>query len=332
MVLIRCGVVTDLAASDKPKTAGELAEGTGASERLIVRMMRPLTATGVFREAAEHTYAATPISHALATPALTGGFQFMFDYATRSLANMPRCLEKAGFRDVDGPPGPFQDCNGTDELMFPYLARDQGMMAHFNHFMSGSLATRADWFDKFDAEAIVLAGAEADDPDATLLVDIAGGGGHDVEAFSRAFPLAPGRLVLQDLPAVIAGTGRPADGRVARQAHDMFTEQPVRGARAYYVRNVFHNWPDDGCVEVMRRTAGAMARGYSKLLIFEWVLPARGVPLYPALLDVNMMALLNGRQRTAEEWAALLRAAGLKIVKIHQISPREECLIEAELA
>lgn len=146
MVLIRCGVVADLAASDRPRTAREFAESTGASERLIVRMMRPLTATGVFHEKAEHTYATTPISLALATPALTGGFQFMFDYAARSLAKMPRCLEKAGFRDVEGPPGPFQDCNGTDELMFPYLTRDPAMMAHFNHFMSGSLATRTDCF------------------------------------------------------------------------------------------------------------------------------------------------------------------------------------------
>lgn len=62
MVLIRCSVVADLVASGKSKTSKELAESTGASEKLIVRMMRPLIPIGIFHEVAEYTYAATPIS------------------------------------------------------------------------------------------------------------------------------------------------------------------------------------------------------------------------------------------------------------------------------
>lgn len=255
----------------------------------------------------------------------------MFDYATRSLANMPRYLEKTGFKHVDGMPGPFQDCNSTDDLMFQHLTKDADMMTHFNHFMSGSLATRADWFKKFDAKSIILTGAKTNDPESTLLVDIAGGVGHDVEAFFKAYPDAPGKLVLQDLPPMIANI-KQLDDRIIRQEHDMFTEQPVRGARAYYMRNIYHDWPDEQCVEIMKRIAAAMTRGYSKLLIFEWILPAKGVPLYPALLDVNMISILNGRLRTEEDWTELLNAAGLKIVEIHRISPQEEGLIEAELA
>lgn len=332
MTLIRCGVVTDLVASGRPKTSKELAESTGASEKLIVRLMRPLTPIGVFREEAEYTYAATPISQALVTPALLGGYQFMFHYASSSLANMPGYLERTGFKHVDGAPGPFQDSRGTDELMWPYVAaKDPVMMANFNHFMAGSLAARTDWFQKFDAESIALAGAETNDPEATLLVDIGGGKGHDVEAFLKAFPDAPGKLVLQDLPPVIEDIEQ-LDDRIIRQGHDMFSEQLVRGARAYYMRNIYHDWPDHSCVQIMKRIAEAMTRGYSKLLIFEWILPAKGVPLYPALLDMNMMALLNGRERTEEDWSELLNAAGLKIVQIHRVSVHEESLIEAELA
>lgn len=331
MVLIRCGVVEDLVASGKPKTSKELADSTGASEKLIVRMMRPLIPLGVFDEPAEYTYASTPISQALVMPALTGGYQFMFDYATRSLANLPRYLEKKGFTDVNEAPGPFQDCNNTDDLMFPHLTKNADMMTHFNHFMSGSLAMRADWFEKFDAKSIMLDGAKTDDPESTLLVDIAGGEGHDVEAFLKAYPDAPGKLVLEDLPPVIANI-KQLDDRIIRQAYDMFAEQPVKGARAYYMRNIYHDWPDAQCVEIMKRIAEAMTRGYSKLLIFEWILPAKGVPLYPALLDINMISILNGRERTEDDWKELLQAAGLKIRKIHQVSPDEEGLIEAELA
>lgn len=331
MVLIRSGVVADLVASGKPKTGKQLAESTGASEELIIRMMRPLTALGIFREVDVHTYAASPISELLVAPPLIGGYQFMFDLATRSLANLPRYLKKTGFRDVDGAPGPFQDCNDTDDLMFPYLMKHPDMMTSFNNFMSGSLASRAAWFEKFDAQAIILDGSKRDDPEAVLLVDIAGGEGHDVQAFARAFPSAPGILVLQDLPPVIANI-KQLDPKILRQPHDIFGEQPVKGARAYYMRSIYHDWPDEACVDIMKRIAEAMVRGYSKLLIFEWILPAREVPLFPALLDINMMALLNGRERTETQWTALLNAAGLRVINFHHVGPDEEGLIEAELA
>jgi hypothetical protein len=176
----------------------------------------------------------------------------------------------------------------------------------------------------------VLDGAKTDDPEAVLLLDIGGGEGHDVDAFGKAFPNAPGKLVLQDLPPVIDNI-KQLDANIVRQKHDMFGEQPVKGARAYYMRNIFHDWPNNRCVEIMKRIADAMTKGYSKLLIFEWILPARDVPLYPALLDINMMTLLNGRERTEEEWTALLKEAGLKLVKFHVVGPTEEGLIEAEL-
>ena len=330
MVLIRSGVLTDLVASPTPKTALALATSTGASETLIIRMMRPLTALGIFRETDITTYASTPISQLLTAPPLLGGYQFMFDLATRSLANLPRFLERTNFSHVDGPPGPFQDANNTDDLMFPYLMKHPDLMTHFNAFMAGSLETRKDWFRKFDAHSILLSGAK---PDTPLLVDIAGGEGHDIQEFSRAFPSAPGSLVLQDLPPVIDNI-KSLDSNIIRQPYDFFTEQPVKGARAYYMRYIFHDWPDERCVEIMKRIAEAMVRGYSKLLIFEWVLKPKGVPLYPALLDVNMMALLNGRERTEEEWRGLLGRAGLRVVRFHggEEGGEEEGLVEAELA
>lgn len=75
------------------------------------------------------------------------------------------------------------------------------------------------------------------------------------------------------------------------------------------MRNIFHDWPDHSCVEIMKHIADAMVPGYSKLLIFEWILPARNVPLYPAQLDISMMALFSGMERTEEQWIALLSQA-----------------------
>lgn len=72
-----------------------------------------------------------------------------------------------------------------------------------------------------------------------------------------------------------------------------------------------------------------MLPGYSKLLIFEWVLPDIGTPLYPALLDINMLALLSGMERTTSQWKALLDSVGLEIVKFWTIDKETEGLIEA---
>ncbi len=74
-----------------------------------------------------------------------------------------------------------------------------------------------------------------------------------------------------------------------------------------------------------------MEKGYSKLLISEWVLPAKDVPLYPALLDINMMALLNGMERTEAQWTTLLEAAGFRVVNFWTVGPQTEGLVEAVL-
>ncbi|KAI9695844.1 MAG: hypothetical protein M1820_008399 [Bogoriella megaspora] len=351
MVLIRLGAVKKVVEMGKPVTAKELSISCGGEEMLIseslhlmesnwswvdlrlhaVRLMRPLVALGIFRETDIQTYEATPISKTLMAPPLIGGYQFMFDLPTRSLANMPRYLERTGFKNVSGAPGPFQDCNNTEDLMFSYLMKHPDMMSNFNDFMGGNLETRPDWHASFPVRDIILAGAKVNDPDSVLLVDIGGGEGHDIASFHRAFPNAPGKLVLQDLPPVIDNI-KNLDPAIVRQKHDFFNPQPVRGARAYYLRYVFHDWPDADCLKIMRAIAAAMTPGYSKLLIFEWVLPAKGVPLYPALLDINMMAILNGMERTEAQWKALLAEAGLKIIKTYKTAEDAEGLIEAGLA
>lgn len=72
-----------------------------------------------------------------------------------------------------------------------------------------------------------------------------------------------------------------------------------------------------------------MKPGYSKVLIFEWILPDVGTPLYPALLDINMLALLSGMERTQTQWKELLNSVGLEIVKFWMIDSETEGLIEA---
>lgn len=89
--------------------------------------------------------------------------------------------------------------------------------------------------------------------------------------------------------------------------------------------------PDDKCRAILQHTADAMEKSHSRVLINEFVLSDLGSPLQPAMMDINMMALLSGMERTKSHWSALLRSVGLKIVKIWGLGPETESLIEAVL-
>ena len=71
-----------------------------------------------------------------------------------------------------------------------------------------------------------------------------------------------------------------------------------------------------------------MRAGYSKLLINDWVLPEAGAPLYPSLLDINMLALFSSMERTVNQFSELLALEGYTIVDFHTV-PGNEGLIEA---
>ena len=74
-----------------------------------------------------------------------------------------------------------------------------------------------------------------------------------------------------------------------------------------------------------------MDKGYSKMLISHWVLLNQRSPMFPATVDINMIALVCGLERSEKQWTELLKTVGLKIVKIHGLGPKSESVIEAIL-
>ena len=107
--------------------------------------------------------------------------------------------------------------------------------------------------------------------------------------------------------------------------HDI-AAKGVEGARAYYLRSIFHDWPDEACRTILRGLKPAMRPGYSKLIINDWVIPEQRAPLYPSLLDINMLALFSSMERTASQFQALLESEGFEIVQVHAIPETEGCI------
>ena len=103
------------------------------------------------------------------------------------------------------------------------------------------------------------------------------------------------------------------------------------GARAYFFHFILHDWPDDECIKILRNTAAAMTPGYSKILLNEYVLPDRGCSVSHAWMDINMLAITSGLERTRKQWRELIDGTGLRISRFWIPEVDGEAIIEIEL-
>ena len=91
---------------------------------------------------------------------------------------------------------------------------------------------------------------------------------------------------------------------------------PTVDARCYYLRMVFHDWPDERCLEILKHLTASMKAGYSKVIINDIVLPDQGATRFAAQSDINMMTLLAAMERSETQWRRLLEQAGLEVIKV----------------
>lgn len=95
---------------------------------------------------------------------------------------------------------------------------------------------------------------------------------------------------------------------------------------------IFHDWSDEFCLKILEQTVPAMKKGYSKIIIDDAVLPVEGCPAILGGLDLAMMAMHAGKERTERQWRDMLQQAGLKINKFWPYNASGTGIIEAELA
>jgi demethylsterigmatocystin 6-O-methyltransferase len=102
------------------------------------------------------------------------------------------------------------------------------------------------------------------------------------------------------------------------------------GAKAYYLRNILHDWPDDRCPLTLSHIKAAMAQD-SLLLIDEMVIPTKGAHEISMQVDMTMYGNFASEERTEKRWKELLDAAGFKIEKVYTYYQDElkDCIIVA---
>ena len=328
-----------------PKTVTRLAEAISFDPDLLRRILRHLASMNHIIQTGEDEYRPNNFSKALTTSPLAGSYQLYRDICLPVMHNLNKWLKTKSYQSpttiVDNP---FTFGHQTSQTFFEVIASTPQHTEHFNDHMVAYCQGHPAWCsaDVYPAADRLISGFDStpqpDGSEPVLLVDIGGNIGHDLQTFISQHPSHPGRLVLQDLPGVIAVAPPSLTSssfskiQVELQAHDFFTPQPVVGARAYYLHHIMHDWPDNKCVDILSQIKKAMKPGYSRLLINEQVIPDKKASWEATYLDLYMMVLFGARERTEKEWRRLLEeGVGLKVLGVYGPGGGVEGVIECEV-
>lgn len=286
-------VVADLGVADAldetPRTASELAAAVGAHPDALSRVLRLLAAHGVF-ELEGDTVRHSPASRLLRSdhPQSMRAFAQMF--------GLPVFWTTFGGMDHAVRTG-----TPATTVVFP-----EGFWAYLTeHPEAGRVFNAAMQAKAHGAIAGIL--ATYDFAGFRTIADIGGGRGHLLRTILDAVPTATG--VLFELPEVIEETNIDTE-RLTLQAGDFFRDT-LPQCDAYLLMEIIHDWGDEESVAILRAVRQAAAPGATVLLI-ESIVPDNPGPASAKMLDVLMLTLLGGRQRTQQEYAALLAEAGFR--------------------
>ncbi|KAF7534129.1 hypothetical protein G7054_g6490 [Neopestalotiopsis clavispora] len=298
---------------------------------LLRRLLRMIATASFLEEVGVDVWKPTPLTLALGDKSThLGG---MLEWGSHSSlicgANLPQFLKKNGYRN---PCDAAKFDNHTDAFgdnFFGLLSSDPVKNRVFMEMMTAWQVQKVDWTQVYDTNRIVD-GADLSQP---LFVDV--GGMHGIDAarlLARHPDLPENTLFVQDQPHVVSSDAHPIDKRITKVPHDFFQPQTILNARAYFFHAVPHDWSDEDNLRIFKNITSAMQKGYSKMLIYEVVLPPTGANAIQSSLDMTVMIVLSASERTEQHWYELLEKAGLKIVSISRRPGVVESVIEAELA
>jgi hypothetical protein len=303
-VAVRLGLPDVL--NDGPRTSAELAAAVGAAPPSLHRLLRGLVMEGLLSEQPDGRYALTEAGRLLRADgqgSVRGAVLVRGTLYYRAAAGLIDTIRDGG--------SAFRHVHGVD--LFEYLATSPDDAAIFQLSMLA----------RSHQEADALA-ATYDFTPFRHVVDIGGGYGVTLTAILKTCPAARGTLfdrpdVAADARARLAAASASASvgvkERVTVVGGDFFEGVPA-GGDVYVLSRVIHDWDDEKAVRILTSCRAAMP-AHGRLVIVDALLGDR-VHDQPAAvrMDLHMLTLASGRERTAAEVASLLHAANLRITRI----------------
>jgi hypothetical protein len=285
--------------ADGPRAAEELADAAGVAPRPLYRLLRALAFVGVFAMETDGRFRLNP----RAEPLREGGPDSLRAFAVMIGEEQYRCWGDL-LETVRTGATAFDRLYGRP--YFDYLGEHPEQARTFDAAMTG-IHTRdmPAMLDAYDLSGVAT------------LADVGGGLGTNLAAALGRYPAMRGLLF--DRPHVVE-RARPrleaagVAGRCAVEGGDFFEAAP-RGADAYLLSGILHNWDDAKAGLILDTLRRAMPAG-AKLLLVEYVLPAGAEPSFGKLLDLHMMAVTGGLERTEAEHRRLFAAHGLRLTRV----------------
>lgn len=300
------GAVARLGVADRlveaPRDSDDIARDVGADPQALYRVLRLLASVGVFAEVGPRRFGLTPLGETLRSD-VPGSVR---DFAITETAPGHWL-----------PWGRFAESVQSGRPM----AREALGMELFDWFAQNP--EEASVFSAAMGNLSALAAGELvrvyDFSRTRTVADVGGAHGVMLAAILRANPTARG--ILFDMPHVIATANDAIEAqnlssRVDLRSGDFFDVVP-QGADVHLLKQILHDWDDERATRLLRNCHRALAPD-GKLLIIEMVVPLDGMPSPAKAMDLNMLVLLGGRERTEHEFRELLVAAGFRLDRVIQ--------------
>jgi SAM-dependent methyltransferase len=282
-----------------PRTAADLARTAEVDEEALYRLLRALAGKQIFQEVGDRRFALTPLAellredHPLSLRPLSVMFCGLQYHAWGDILHSVR-TGKCAYEHQTGQP------------FFDYLAADSAAALTFSRAMTSFLQS----IPKSVVEVYDFAPFRK-------IVDVGAATGTLLAAILKAHTQARG--VLFDQPHVMdkAREAMAAEGLSARcefVGGDFFASVP-RGGDAYILSTILHDWDDERCLAILRNCREAISPG-GKLLLVEMVIKNGNDPFFGKWLDLHMLVMHGGHDRTEAEYAHLLRSAGFQLNRV----------------
>ncbi len=285
---------------EQPKSAAELAEATGTHAPSVYRVLRALASVGVFAEDETGRFALTPLAATLRS-GVPGSLRA---FATVELGEEHYPAWGDVLHSVKTGEIAFNHVFGMSPWEF--FATNPENAKTFDEAMTNmTLVVNDAIMTSYDFSPI------------GKIVDVGGGHGSLIASILKANPKMEG--VLFDVPHVIEGASHLIEAespleRCELVAGDFFESVPS-GGDAYMLKWIIHDWDEERSVVILKNCHRAMVED-GKLLLVEAVIPRGSAPFFHKFMDLNMLVMTGGRERTEAEYRTLFEAAGFRLTNI----------------
>lgn len=281
-----------------PRTPAELARETDVQPQALYRLLRALASIGCFAEDAEGRFGLTPLAECL--------------------------LDRPGSQYALALMNGEEHYHAWGQLLYSVQTGRPAFDHLYGQPVFGYLSAHPEQAKTFDAAMTGIHGAETP---AMLdaynfggigtLADVGGGNGSLLCAVLQRYPALRG--ILYDLPGVIGrATAAIAAAGLADRCTPIagsFFDAVAAGADAYLLRHIIHDWDDDQALTILRNVRKVIPP-HGKLLLVESVLAPGNHPDFAKFLDLTMLVVPGGQERTEAEYRALFTRAGFRLERI----------------